>query len=426
MATVPGSFVFTDWAGTECLRLLVNMLEMAGHANFSFQSQFKQSFAVGDTVRVKFPQEFIITDGFEYDPQAINRQNTTVTIDQPMQCAFEWDSIEEALRLERSKKEISEQYFKPGMEQFASDYEMRFMDFCFYNTNNVVGTLAAIPTSWDVYAQADQRMTENAGWVGASGFDSRPIGVTPAMQRTLIANSLTQFNPSSEISQQYKSGSVGRAANFEWYKSMYCHPHTTGIWATVATGVTVATSGQSGPTLNVACTTGDTFKRGDIVNVAAVNNVNPRTKRSTGTLKQFKIMADAVGVASAAALSISPPIVGPGSPYQNVDALPVAAGVLTLWPGTTMSNATAKTGILGITFNGKLSFAMAGVELMMPQQGGNVLLASQKKDPNTGLSISLISMFDGIQRRQINRLDSLIGFGPLYTDRAACLIASLQ
>jgi hypothetical protein len=191
----------------------------------------------------------------------------------------------------------------------------------------------------------------------------------------------------------------------------------------VATGVTVSGAGQSGNSLAVACTTGDTFKRGDIVNIASVYNVNPRTKRSTGTLKQFKIMADATGAASAATLSISPSIVGPGSPSQNVDSLPVSGNTLALWPGTTMSNAAAKTGTLGIGLN-KLGFAMAGVELMMPSVGGNVKVASQKKDKNTGLSISVLSLFDGVLRRQINRIDALIGFGALYADRCAVLVAS--
>ncbi len=422
MAGTPGSYAVTDWVAMDCLRLLTNMLAMAGYANFTYQDEFKKDFQPGDTVRVKFPQEFVVTDTFEYTAQAINRQTTTLTVDQPMQIGFEWDSIEEALKLERTQEQIREEYNKPAMEQMAQEFELRFMDFAFFNANNVVGTLGAIPTSWDVYAQARQRMVENAGW-GANS--TRAIGVTPAMMRTMITNSLTQFNPTDAISQQYKTGSVGKAAGWDWFESMSCHQHTTGVWATVATGVTTSTGSQSGSTLTVACTTGDTFLRGDIINIAGVNNVNPRTKRSTGTLKQFKITASTTGAASTATLNILPAIIGPGSPYQNVDALPGNGVVLTLWPGTTMANATAKSGVLGMGVN-KLAFAMAGVELMMPKEGGVVKIAQQKKDPNTGISIAALSMFDGILRRQINRFDALIGFGPLYQDRCAVLVASSQ
>lgn len=421
MAGAPGSYAFSDWVSMDLLRLLTNMLAMAGYANFGYQDEFKKEFAIGDTCRVKLPQEFTVTDGFDYNPQAINRQTTTVTIDQPMQISFQWDSIEQALKLERSRKEITENYNSPAMKQMASEFELRFMDFCFFQTNNVVGTLAAVPTSWDVYAQADQRMTENAG----NQFGNpQVIGVTPTMMRTMITNSLTQFNPADAISRQYKTGVVGDAAGSRWYKSMYCHPHTTGVWATQATGVTINGSGQSGNSLNLNCTTGDTFLRGDIFNIAGVNNVNPRTKRSTGTLKQFKVMANATGTASTVTLSISPAIIGPGSPYQNVDSLPVTASICLLWPGTTMVDATAKTGICGQVLN-KMFAAMAGVELMMPDEGGLVKVASQSKDDNTGINVALIVGMDPLTRIQYSRLDSLIGFGALYADRAGCLVASL-
>src|SRR5215831_15368382 len=227
---LPGSYAVTDWVAMDALRLLKNMLEMAAYANFTYQDEFTRNFQPGDTVRVKFPQEFRVTDGFAYAAQGINRQVTTVTIDQPMQIAFEWDSIEEALKLERTEAQIRAEYLQPAMAQMAQEFETRFMDFAFFNCNNVVGSLTTIPSSWDTYAQARQRMVENAGW-GAS--PRRGMGVTPGMMRSMINNSLTQFNPTDAISQQYKNGSVGRAAGWDWYETMSCHPHTTGQWASL-------------------------------------------------------------------------------------------------------------------------------------------------------------------------------------------------
>lgn len=420
MPPVAGSYAVTDWVGMESLRLLKNMLAMAGYANYGYQDEFKKNFAVGDTVRIKFPQEYLVTDGFAYNPQGINRLTTNVTIDQPMQVGFGWDSIEEALELERSQEEVSEQYIQPAIAQLSSEIELRFMDFAFYNTPNVVGTLGAVPTTWTTYATARQRQVELATFAG----NKNVMGVTPAMMRTLIAASLTQFNPQDAISKQYKEGSIGRAAGYDWFETMYTHRHTTGVIQTQAS-VTVNVAGQSGSTLNLNCTTGDTFLRGDIISIANVNYVNPRTKVSTGTNRQFKVMANATGAASTVSLSIYPSIIGPGSPYQNVDALAADLAAVTFWPGTTITNGSASTGSCGLAFN-KLAYAIAGVKLMMPQQGGNVKMAVQKTDKNTGLSIALISMFEGENRTQINRLDCLIGFGALYADRAGVLVASLN
>ena len=419
MPPVAGSFATTDWVGMECLRFLENMLAAAGYANYGYQDEFKKKFAVGDTVRVKFPQEYLVTDGFAYNPQGINRLTTNITIDQPMQIGFGYDSIEEALELERSQDEISEQYIRPAVGQLASEIELRFMNYAFFNTPNVVGTLGAIPTAWTTYATARQRMVELATFAR----NKNVMAVTPAMMRTMIANQLTQFNPTDAISQQYKEGSMGRAAGYDWFESMYCHRHTTGV-ITTQTSVTVNGAGQSGSTLNLKCTTGDTFLRGDIISVGA-NYVNPRTKVSTGTERQFVVLTNATGAASVVSLNIYPAIVGPGSPYQNVDALPGALAAVTFWPGTTITNGAASTGMCGLAFN-KLAFAIAGVELMMPKEGGNVKMAVQKKDKNTGLSIAIISMFEGENRTQINRLDFLGGFGTLYGDRAAVRVASLS
>lgn len=422
MPGTPGSYAVADWVAMEALRLLTNSLEATSYANTTYQDEFKKSYAVGDTIRVKLPQEFTVIDGFDYAPEAINRQTTTVTIDQPMQVPFEWDSIEEALKLERSRDEINAQYNQPAMAQLAQEIETRFLDFAFLRTPNVVGTLAAIPTAWSTYAGARQRMVENAGW---NASPKRGMIVTPGMMATMISNSLTQFNPSDAISQQYKTGSIGKAAGWDWFESMSCRRHTTGAWATVATGVTVSGAGQSGSSILVACTTGDTFKAGDKINFAGVYNVNPRTKRSTGTLAQFTVLQDATGASSAATLSIYPSIVGPGSPYQNVDALPANAAVLTLWPGTSMTDATARTGSVGMGLS-PAAFAIAGVELMIPNEGGSVKIARRKKDPTSGLSIAVVSMFDPSTRKQINRFDTLIGFGALHASRAAVCVASLS
>src|ERR1051325_7802743 len=117
------SFVFTDWVAPECLRLLENMLELASLANTDHRGEFEKDFAIGDTTRIKFPQEWLGTDGMEFNSQAIARQYTTATMDNWLQIGFEWDSLEKALKMERSKSEISEQYLKPAMAQMAQEKE---------------------------------------------------------------------------------------------------------------------------------------------------------------------------------------------------------------------------------------------------------------------------------------------------------------
>jgi hypothetical protein len=65
----------------------------------------------------------------------------------------------------------------------------------------------------------------------------------------------------------------------------------------------------------VTCTTGDTFKNGDKISIANVNQVNLMTRNTTSTAtagtKVFTITADATGVASAATLRSTRRSTGP-------------------------------------------------------------------------------------------------------------------
>src|SRR5262249_13747068 len=104
-------FVNTDWVSEEILRLLLNKLVVAEYMNTSWTDDFTQQFAVGSTVRIKFPQRFTSIDGMGYDPQGINRIYTTVAMDQWIQVPFEWNDYEVAVNLERSEEELRENYW---------------------------------------------------------------------------------------------------------------------------------------------------------------------------------------------------------------------------------------------------------------------------------------------------------------------------
>lgn len=419
MAT-ENSFVLNDWVAPDCLRLLQNMLALTSYANFGFEKEYEREFAVDETVRFKYPQLFTVTDGQDYTPQAIARQSGTITVDQWLQIAFEWDSMEAALKLERSEEEIRKQYNVPAMRKMAQEFESRFSRFAFYNTNNVVGALGTTPTAMQTFGAATTRMWENAGLDASEKYG---MFISPQMQENAIAASQAVFNPQDEIAKAWKRGYIGVYSNADWYTSMSLQTFTSGIWATVATGVTVNAAGQSGSAITVACTTGDTVNYGDKINFASSYNVNPMTLQSTNRLKQFTITQAATGVAGVMTLNIYPAIIGPGSPYQNVSALPGNGDIVTLWPGTSMSNATAKTGVLGIALNDQ-AFYMAGVKIANPKDG-SVQIASQMQDKDSGLSLAFVRAFDPRTRQWINRFDSLLGFGNGYGDRCACLIGSL-
>jgi hypothetical protein len=171
----------------------------------------------------------------------------------------------------------------------------------------------------------------------------------------------------------------------------------------------------------LTCTNGDTFKQGDKISIASVLPVNPMTRRTFGSAaKTFAITgADQTITGTSATITISPAIYGPGSQYQNVNALPVAAAALTLWPGTTSPNGKAGTVSLAIQKN---AFALVGVELEEPKDS-SVELVSQKRDPDSGISVRFIRQWDNTLSRFTNRFDACIGTGELYNDACAVAVA---
>jgi hypothetical protein len=407
---MPNLFQVVVWLTMESLRTLLNQLVVAETFNTDYNKEFDREFAVGETVRVKLPQRFTIRDGLGYTPQALNRIFTTVSCDQIFGVDFEWDSAEKALRMERGQEIIKKEYIDPAMAQIAQEIDTRAALWAYQNTNNIVGILGTNPTDTTNSGTARQRLIENACPPG----DKRAI-MSPGSMTSIVNGGLTLFNDREQLSKAFKEGYYGRARGFDWFESMSLFSHTAGTWAGA---VTVNLAGQSGSTLNVNCTTGDVFNVGDVFNIAAVNNVNPKTRRSTGTLKQFVITVATVGAASTAALTISPPIIGPGSQYQNVDALPGNTAALTLFPGT--SSPSGKAGTQGLALH-RDAFALVGVKLELPKA---VELSSQTRDPKTGISVRFVRMFDPIQSKMVNRFDVLLGFGNLYSDNCSVRMLS--
>lgn len=395
----------------EALRLLLNKLEVAQFFNTEYNKEFEQEFPVGATVQVKLPQRFLVRDGLGYQPQPINRITTSVTCNYIKGIDFEWDSIEKALNMERSKEEISKQYIEPAVAQLAQQIDSDAAQFAILNSNNIVGILGTDPNTTTTFMQGRQRLIELA--CPPSG--EKGCIIPPQVSTALVPALQSLFNPSSDIARQYKEGSIGKLNGFDWYESMSLSRFTAGTWQTPANNTFNALGAQNAGggsnSITVNCTAGDTFNQGDVFSIANVNQVNPMTRATLSLVpKQFVIQQSVVAAGATQVLLISPAIFPPGSQYQNVDSLPLANAALTLFPGT--ANPYGKSGAQGLLIHPD-AFALVGVKLEIPKA---VEIASQTRDPETGLAIRFIRAFDPVQSRMINRWDVLYGFGPLYPD----------
>ena len=396
----------------EILRLLLNKLVVSEYFNRSWEKDFKKEFAPGSTIAIKFPQRFLPVDGMGYDPQGIARISTTVALDQWIQVPFEWDDYERAVKLERSEEELRENYWDPAGAAIGQEIDSRSANFAWGNASNVVGSLGIDPTSVSTYYAARRILIQKSCPPG-----KKCAILSSSMMSSLGTNITSVFHPADEMDHMWKEGSIGRLGGFDFFESNSLYSVTAGTWAGT---VTVVGSGQSGSSLVLTdATTTDTVNLNDKFSIANTNSVNPMTRRSAGPLtpQQFTFTQSWTFTGGNDTLSFLPPIYGPGSQYQNVDALPVNGAVLTLWPGTTSPN--GKSGTVGLALS-RYAFALAGGKLYVPK---SVESAGQAMDPESGIAIRKVIAWDPVRSMQINRLDSLIGFGNLYQDNGAVCIA---
>lgn len=412
---MPNVNQFVDWVCMESLRMLLNKCVVAKFANHDYEKEYKKEYAVGETIRVKLPQRFLVSNGMAYQPQPINRIYTTISVNQFFQIGFEWDSIEKALNMERGEEWIKKEYLDKAIAQIANEIDSRFALWAYQNTSNVVGSLGVNPTSITPFQQARQRLIEQ----GCPPDGKWGMLIPPAVNTALAPALTSLLNPRDEISKLFKDGYMGFMSGFEWFESVNLYRHFAG---TQAGTNTVNGANQQGSSLAITGTAGDTYNQGDVIAIANMNAVNPMSRRVVTLAQPKEVVVTApitlLGGGNAAdVLQISPAIFPPGSQYQNVDSFPVNGAALTSFPGTTAPNGLTSMQGLALT---KEAFAMVGVELEIPNASE---MSSRKTDPETGISIAFLRMFDPIQRKMINRFDVLLGFGNLYPDNCSVRVA---
>lgn len=418
----PNSFDVSDYLAREQLRKMTNKLVISEAFNTSYNKLFTQTYhagPMGDTVRVPYPRQFLpgTQNNLGYEPQPMVDRATSVTIDQVSKVHFEYDVLERALRMQDYQGALDEDIIEPATDTMAQDIEDRSALYAYQHTPNIVGILGTNPATFDAAFGAAYERFINLG----AGSGPRRAIISTGIQRSFTAAELALFGPADEISRSFKEGTIGRAQTFDTFASPSLYTHTAGTWAAgVTVNTTPAVNADAGTGITsivVTATNGDTFKKGDVFNIAGMNEVNLMTRRPGGTakLREMSILTPTTAAGGVATLNFTPPLYGPGSPYQNVDALPLAGAALTLFPGTTSPN--GKSGKQSLML-GKDAFAMVGVKLKIPPSGGDIKTA-QRRDPKTGLAVTFVQQFDAKEMKWMTRFDCPFGFGEFWNSVAA-------
>lgn len=406
----------TQLIANEALLQLKNNLVMAKLVHRDYEDTFEKE---GATIRVRRPVRYSVRTNMTSSAEDVKEGNVSVSLDKVAGVDFGFTSTELTLDIER----FSERYLTPGVMEIAHKIDRDIAQMYRYVSNWAWRATNPSATtridSFDDYAAGPERLDENAVPV------SDRSGVLAPADYWGIAGSLTALQADRKAISALEKAKVGTFANTDTYSTAQVWEHTVG--ASGSPTVTLNTSTQTSTypdvmnstpmqdtyTFGGSAAVTDFYAAGDIITIADVYDINPRTKqRIGGRLKQFVVVNTTSTTATTFNMAISPAIIGSGS-YQNCEL--VSAGSKTVTRIGTAATAYRQN----LVFH-KNAFALVVRPLVLPP--GSVD-GARATDSQTGLSVRVIPYYTGSTDTSVWRLDVLYGVAPVYPELATRLTA---
>ncbi|MDO8408890.1 MAG: P22 phage major capsid protein family protein [Phenylobacterium sp.] len=384
----------------EALRVLHQKLNFVGSITREYDDSFaRQGAKVGDTLKVRLPNQYVVRTGPTLDAQDTTETSVELKVQTQKGVDLNFTSVDLTLSLD----DFSERIIEPAMSVLAANIEADAMGMYkdVYNQVNNQGAAA----SFAKILQGRKIQVDNL-----APLAGRTCNLNTQDNVDLVDALKGLFNDKASISKQYREGFMGRSAGFDFMENTLWPSHTVG---TKAGSPLVNGAGQTGGTLATDGWSNSSaiLKAGDVFTITGVFRVHPETKQSTGVQQQFVVRADASSNGSGvASLQISPAIITTGA-AQNVSNA----------PGDNMQIQVAGTGAaahgISMAYH-KGAFAFATADMVMPR--GVDFAAREVFD---GVSMRIVRQYDINNDKFPCRLDVLYGFQTLRP-QLACRLAN--
>lgn len=398
----------------ESLMELKNQLGFTKSVNRQYDDRFAVEGAkIGDTINIRKPARYAVTDGPVLNVQDSQDVSVALQLDTQRHVGMGFSSKDLTLSVD----DFRERYIKPAVTSLANDVDYTGFNAMYKKVFSSVGvpSASALPSTLKGFTQAVATLAS----LGAPQDDLTSI-IDPFVQASMTEGLKGLFQSSEQIKQQYEKGIMGVAAGTKFKMSQNVPKHTVGaVDGATAVKTTITAQGTAAIAIKTITTASITnaYKVGDVFTVAGVYSVNPQTKASTGQLAQFVVTANADAVSNeVAALAFEPAMYTTGA-NQNIDAFPLVNALVKVFGGT----ASAYSSVVApqnMVFH-KDAFALGCADLILPK---GMHMAARASDPESGLSIRLISGYDIVNDRMNSRLDILFGWKCLYPEFACRVV----
>ncbi len=378
-ASVANQLLTSTIVTNEALRVLENSLTITRHVNRQYEPMFAVDGAkAGTTINIRKPPKYLGRTGQALSLEASVETQVPFVIDQQYGVDIQFSSADLALSIDN----FSDRFLKPAIANIANRIDA-YVAGLYKKIANIQGTPGTVPTALLTYLLAGVDLDNNA----CPQDEMRGMFITPLMQAYIVDALKGLFQQSAAIAEQYVKGRMGTAAGFDWFMDQNCPTHTVGTYSGTPlvnganqTGSTLVSDGWgSGVT---------SLNEGDVFTVADVYSVNPQSRQSTGQLAKFVVTSDIDDTAGAISIPIAlydgNGIIGPGSAFQNVSALPADNAAIT------MVGASATVSPQGLALH-RDCITFASIDLPLPR---GVDFAGRASDPQLGISLRIARAWD--------------------------------
>lgn len=387
----------------EALRVLHNKLSFIGTINRQYDDQFAKSGGkIGDTLRIKLPNEFTVATGANLVTQEVTTRKVDLTVATQKHIGMKFSSSELTMDIDN----FSDQYIKPAMSVMAANIEADALTMAL-DIPQIVGTPGTTPSALSTILAARKRMNQFL----APKDDNRFLQIDSTMSASMVDTLKGLFQDSGSIAKQYKEGMIGRTSGFKWFENELIPNHTSGTQD--ATTPVVNGASQSGSSLIVdGFDASATMTKGTVFTMVGVNAVHPETKADYGFLKEFVVTADATADgAGDVTLSISPSIYTDGA-LQNVTAGPADDAAIVF---VTLSGVASAVNPNNIAYH-KDAFTFVTADLDLPP------IKDASRKVFDGISMRCVRQFDINTDTTPLRIDVLYGFKTIRPELACRIV----
>jgi len=390
---------------------LSNMLVKGGMVKRDLEGDFSTA-KYGSTINMRRPVYFASSTGAVIggsDTSDIEQGTVPVVVDSRHKVVFELDGDERALDITSSRVQDC---INAAAEELANVVEQAIADEAETSVWNYIDATSGI--TLDDIGEAEAFMIAQ----GVNQMADLYGCVTPNSGRLLSKEVSTNFSfPSvARVTDAMDRAKVGMYNNVSIMRDQVLATHTSGV----ATGTILVNGNDQDVNYDAVATTysqnlvldGATasqtglFKAGDVINIAGFEAVNRKTRKATGELQDFIVLADADSDGSGnVTVSISPPIIGEAGAAAGYNTIDTNVTDTTAMDGAAI---TVKTGQSGAVRKENLIFAPEAMQLAMvdlPDVSGEGAKSSTRN--YEGVSCRMVQQYDVVNDKTISRFDVL-------------------